>query len=176
MREYWCLRVLLQDFCKIFARSPRGICRGNAAKKNKKTLHNETQINQNGSQMALGTPSGEGRERGGKTNRKRDLGTLRNGSLFGPQNRIFFCFWLPGAFGVSAQISATTAISGIGPGAVRGAPASILSDFGCPRGPYWDHFRPVFRKNEKLTKHCKNYTIVKVLRSKKSLTIHKNMS
>ena len=106
-----CLRVLCKTcarLLKIFARSPRGFCRGNAKKRSAKTLQNRPpnrpQIYQNGSQMRPGTPSGEGRERGGNKKTKKRKSSDRNGYLFGPPNRTFFCFWPPGAFRTSRQI------------------------------------------------------------------------
>ena len=75
---------------------------------------------------------------------------LEMGPFWDPKIALFFAFGLRARFGVSAEISATTAISGIGPGAVRGAPASILSDFGCPRGSILEPFSISFQKKWKV--------------------------
>ncbi len=80
-----CLRVLCKSCCKIFARIlPRK--RGKRNRKNTpKRVKKHQQLVPIGSQMAPGTPSGEGRERGGKQHRKRVPAQPSNGYLFGPQ-------------------------------------------------------------------------------------------
>ena len=127
-----CLRVLCKTcarLLKIFARSPRGFCRGNAKKRSAKTLQNRPQnrpqIHQNGFQMRPGTPSGEGRERGGKQNEKEADHHHEMGSFWDPQIALFFAFGLRALFGRRAKLSSLAAF-------LRFAPFPFFGRPGCP--------------------------------------------
>ena len=121
----FCARIV-QDFCKIFARIlPRKS--GEKEPQNlQKLLQNRPKSLQKAPRGPLGGGSGtrpkKRAKKGGRVRFKR--------GHFGTPFFDFFSVLGPRArFGVSAQIAATTAISGIGPGAVRGRSGTDFERF-----------------------------------------------
>ena len=132
----WGCPVCLLVLCKTCARFLQDLREDFAAetrrKKSEKTLENGSKIDQNGSKRRPGTPSGEGRERGGKKERKRRGPPPSNGYLFGPRNRFFFDFGVRELFGRLAKSSLFAAFLRFAPFPFFGRPGCSLA---CPRGP-----------------------------------------